>query len=103
MCIRDRYRVDQPTAVPSRPGNTGPNIVAFALSTSHPVGTQMYKRSKLSLSSQARACAKYASPDLAQEAFLANGGPEKDRQGLDVDGDGFACDWDPTPFRTARK
>ena len=100
---RAQYRVDQPTAVPSRPGNTGPNIVAFALSTSHPVGTQMYKRSKLSLSSQARACAKYASPDLAQEAFLANGWPEKDRQGLDVDGDGFACDWDPTPFRTARK
>ena len=100
---RSQYQVDQPTALPTRPGDTGPNIVAFALSTSHPVGTMMYKRSKLGLSSQARACAQFASPDLAQEAFLSNGGPEKDRKGVDPDGDGFACDWDPTPFRAALK
>jgi hypothetical protein len=34
---------------------------------------------------------------------LSNGGPERDRLGLDPDGDGFACYWDPTPFRLARK
>ncbi|MEI2685935.1 MAG: hypothetical protein V9G14_06350 [Cypionkella sp.] len=100
---RAQYQVDQPTALPQRPGDTGPNIVAFALATSHPVGTMMYKRSKIGLSSQARACAQYASPDIAQEAFLSNGGPEKDRKGVDPDGDGFACSWDPTPFRSALK
>jgi hypothetical protein len=29
------------------------------------------------------------------------GGPRRDPLGLDPDGDGFACAWDPTPFRTA--
>jgi hypothetical protein len=41
------------------------------------------------------------SDDLAQEAFLSEGGPERDRLGVDPDGDGFACRWDPTPFRRA--
>ena len=44
--------------------------------------------------------AKYPA-DQAQSAFLDSGGPEKDRKGLDPDGDGFACGWDPTPFRNA--
>ncbi|CAN0586593.1 unnamed protein product, partial [Ectocarpus sp. 12 AP-2014] len=39
--------------------------------------------------------------DQAQIAFLEAGGPEKDRNGMDPDGDGFACNWDPTPFRRA--
>ena len=32
---------------------------------------------------------------------LPCGGPERDPRGLDPDGDGFACDWDPAPFRAA--
>ena len=50
-----------------------------------------------------RNCAKYVSDAAAQEAFLKTGGPERDRYGLDPDGDGFACRWDPTPFRAAIK
>jgi hypothetical protein len=50
-----------------------------------------------------RNCAKYVSNAAAQEAFLKAGGPERDRYGLDPDGDGFACRWDPTPFRAAIK
>lgn len=100
---RAQYQVDQPTALPQRTGDSGPNIVQFALSTSHPPGTQMYARSKMGFTNPDRACAKYSSPDLAQEAFLAAGGPEKDRKGLDPDGDGYACTWDPMPFRTALK
>lgn len=100
---RAQYQVDQPGALPQRTGDGGPNIVEFALATSHPVGTMMYKRSGLGLINQDRACAKFASPDLAQEAFLTAGGPEKDRKGLDQDGDGYACAWDPSPFRTALK
>lgn len=91
----------QPGALPERPGDTGPNIVEFALSTSHAPGVQIYKRGGVSVRSEEAACAKYASPDLAQQDFLERGGPERDRLGVDPDGDGFACAWDPRPFRTA--
>ena len=87
---------------PQRTQSDGPNIVQFALSTNHAPGTQMYKRSSLRLTDPGAACAKFASPDLAQQAFLASGGPERDRKGLDPDGDGFACGWDPRPFRAVR-
>ena len=93
-----QYQVIQPTAVPERT-ETGPNIVQFALSTTHNPGTQMYKRSSLRITDPATACARFASPDLAQQAFLEAGGPDRDRKGLDPDGDGFACAWDPRPFR----
>lgn len=93
-----QYTVIQPTAVPER-ATSGPNIVQFALSTTHAPGTQVYSRSSLRFTDPQAACARYASPDLAQEAFLAAGGPERDRRGLDPDGDGFACSWDPRPFR----
>lgn len=95
---RSQYQVIQPGALPTRPGETGPNIVDYALATNHPVGAQLYRRSSFGGNSGAR-CAGYASPDLAQEAFLARGGPERDRLGLDPDGDGYACGWDPSPFR----
>ena len=98
---RAQYVVIQPEALPVRPGDTGPNIVEFALATTNPVGAQLYDRGGMRLSSSEAACAKYASPDQAQQAFLENGGPERDRKGLDPDGDGFACSWDPRPFRTA--
>lgn len=98
---RATLQVDQPGALPERNGKSGPNIVEFALSTTHAVGTQMYKRSSLRLTSAAAACGKFPSPDLAQEAFLAAGGPDRDRKGLDPDGDGFACGWNPVPFRQA--
>ena len=47
----------------------------------------------------ASACRRFSNADEAQRAFLANGGPQTDRGGLDPDGDGFACSWDPTPYR----
>jgi hypothetical protein len=98
---RANYQVIAPTAVPERPADTGPNIVQFALTTSNRVGEPAYSRSAVRLTSPDAACRRYASADLAQEAFLANGGPSRDPRGLDPDGDGFACDWDPTPFRAA--
>jgi hypothetical protein len=98
---RAEYVVVEPGALPQRPGDTGPNIVEFALATNHAPGVQLYKRGGISLRDQDAACAKYASPDLAQQAFLERGGPERDRLGVDPDGDGFACSWDPRPFRTA--
>lgn len=97
---RAQYVVIQPGALPVRPGETGPNIVAYALATNNAPGVPLYKRSGSGRNAAAN-CAKYGSPDLAQEAFLESGGPERDRKGLDPDGDGFACSWDPRPFRTA--
>jgi hypothetical protein len=95
---RAQYTVIQPTAVPERTAS-GPNIVQYALSTTHNPGTQMHTRSSLRFTDPQVACARYASSDLAQEDFLASGGPQRDRKGLDPDGDGFACAWDPRPFR----
>jgi len=98
---RAQYIVIQPGALPVRPGETGPNIVAYALATNNVPGVALYSRSRLRVGNPQAACAKYGSPDIAQEAFLQAGGPDRDRRGLDPDGDGFACSWDPRPFRTA--
>lgn len=98
---RAQYVVIQPGSLPVRPGDTGPNIVEFALTTTNPVGVALYDRGGISLTSADKACLRFASPDQAQQAFLASGGPDSDRKNLDPDGDGFACDWDPTAFRIA--
>lgn len=101
--LRAEYEVVQPEALPQREGGTGPNIVAFALSTTNAVGQPVYRRSGFNADSRfQRACARYATADEAQRAFLDRGGPEEDRMGVDPDGDGFACFWDPSPFRAAR-
>lgn len=101
---RAQYEVVATQALPDRPSESGPNVVAFALQTSHPLGTRFYSRAGLNgEAKQRRNCAKYASPDQAQTDFLARGGPKRDRLGLDPDGDGYACAWDPSPFRAASK
>lgn len=97
---RAQYQVIAPTALPQRHRSGGPNIVEYALQTSNPVGQPAYSRiNPLRGSMNARNCAKYASPDLAQQAFLESGGPDRDSKSLDPDGDGYACGWDPAPFR----
>ena len=99
---QQQYTVVQPTALPSRAGNGQPNVVQYALRTSHTKGTRVHRR--VSIASAARTqrnCAAYSSADEAQIDFLASGGPGRDRKGLDPDGDGFACAWDPAPFRRA--
>jgi hypothetical protein len=88
-----------PTAVPERPRDVGPNIVEFAVNAPNKLGQEWYSRSLLSGDGRFRRnCAAYATPDDAQRDFLARGGPERDRRGVDPDGDGFACGWDPAPF-----
>lgn len=99
---REQYKQFEPTEVPKRAADGRPNIVEFALQTNNAPGQAIYRRSGFrSASSNERHCAKYGSADIAQEAFLANGGPTRDRENLDPDGDGFACGWDPRPFRNA--
>ena len=99
---RSQYQVIQPTALPTRTSATGPNIVQYAIQSQNPKGQRVFRRSGFNAERKfQRNCAQYASPDQAQQAFLAAGGPQKDRQGLDPDGDGYACAWDPAPFRNA--
>lgn len=78
------------------------NLVAFARGTTHKVGQKIYRRSGGRDGSAARTCRRYGNPDEAQRAFLAQGGPTKDRLGIDPDGDGFVCGWTPDPYRALR-
>ncbi len=101
--LREQFQVVQPTDLPSRStAGERPNIVQYALTTPNQLGQRRYTRRGINLVNRnITACAGYPSADLAQEDFLASGGPERDRKVLDPDGDGFACDWDPAPFRAA--
>lgn len=98
---REAYKVIEPTAVPTSTGGAA-TLVQYALSTTNLVGQGIYSRSKIAAQNRyTRNCSKYSSPAAAQEDFLKRGGPKRDSQGIDPDGDGFACTWDPAPFRLA--
>ena len=99
--MQEQLVVVQPTPVPARPTDIGPNVIEYALSTNNPVGTRQYARSPFRQGRHEANCRAFRTPDLAQEAFLAAGGPQRDRQGLDPDGDGYACGWDPRAYRNA--
>lgn len=74
-------------------------LAAYAQANTHAVGTAVHSRDFASPERAERACARYASADQAQSAFLAAGGPAQDPRGLDPDGDGYACAWDPANAR----
>ncbi|MFZ1727551.1 MAG: hypothetical protein WBO29_12635 [Albidovulum sp.] len=108
----DKQRIDQnkaqfqqiaPTELPQRSGNSaGPDLIEYAINAPNRLGQPTYKRGRGLFSNTERACARYATPEDAQVAFLKAGGPQRDRKNLDPDGDGFACFWDPTPFQKVR-
>ena len=94
------YQLIEATALPDRNGNAGPNIVQYALQAPNDLGETVFSRGGISGENRfARNCAKYRTPDAAQRDFIERGGPQRDRLGIDPDGDGFACGWDPQPFR----
>ena len=100
---RAKYIVIDARALPQR-GDNGPNVVEYAIRTNNLVGVQLYNRLGTALKIFSfGGCGKYSSTDAAQQAFLLSGGPELDAFGIDPDGDGFACEWDPLPFRAAVK
>ena len=99
---REQYQVIQVSSVPGAEVSGGPNLVAFALATTHAPGTETYRRiNPLRWGSWQDNCLAFRTQEAAQEAFLSAGGPERDRDNLDPDGDGYACWWDPTPIRQA--
>lgn len=83
------------------PGST-PVLVRYAHAEQQAPGTATYRRSGGSVDAAARACRSYASADAAQTAFIAAGGPVIDPRGMDPDGDGFVCGWDPRPYRQSQ-
>ena len=95
---RSQLVIVQPESVPQAPG--GVNIALYAQQTTNAVGVPLYGRSVVGRVRSG--CARYASADEAQRAFLASGGPTRDALRLDPDGDGFACGWDPAPYRQLR-
>ncbi|MEZ7814020.1 MAG: hypothetical protein ACI9O0_000067 [Paracoccaceae bacterium] len=76
-------------------------VARYALKTTHDMGQALYPRGAVALLDRVIACDIYVGPEEAQLAFLTAGGPQKDPRGLDGDGDGFACTWDPRPYRMA--
>ncbi|RCW85922.1 hypothetical protein [Paracoccus lutimaris] len=86
------------------PGST-PVLVRYAHQEQQNPGSQVYKRPQArtggSVLDAGRSCSGYASADIAQRAFISAGGPILDPKGMDPDGDGFVCGWDPRPVRNA--
>ena len=94
------YQLIEVTSLPNREGTSEPNIVQYALQAPNNRGESVFSRSGFSRESKfVRNCAQYRTPDDAQRDFIARGGPQRDRLGIDPDGDGFACGWDPQAFR----
>ena len=75
------------------------NIASFARSTNNKKGQKIYSRSSLPTFDHWTECALFKTDDDAQRFFLGSGGPVLDRKNLDPDGDGLACDWDPSIYR----
>ena len=74
------------------------NLAVFARSVSNKVGEKLYYRNFLGIDTNP-GCKKFSNKNEAQIFFLKNGGPENDFHNIDIDGDGFACNWDPAIYR----
>ncbi len=94
---RNQLVVVQPGSVPTE--TSGVNVALYAKQASNAVGQSVYRRSAGARVTGIGGCGRYGSADAAQRAFLAAGGPTSDPNGLDPDGDGFACQFDPAPYR----
>ena len=74
------------------------NLAVFARSVSNKVGEKIYYRNFIG-SNVGSGCKKFSNKNVAQIFFLENGGPTNDFHNMDVDGDGFACKWNPAIYR----
>ena len=74
------------------------NLAVFARSVSNKLGEKIYYRNFLSNENNSN-CKRFSNKNAAQIFFLENGGPKNDYHNIDVDGDGFACKWDPSIYR----
>ncbi len=98
-----KYVLVKPVAIPDRPKMRYLTPVQFAVKTTHPVGKRRYNRLTVNMGNVTKPCLRYQSEELAQYAFLRSGGPNIDSRGVDPDGDGYACGWDPSVYRNLKK
>lgn len=96
-----RYQQIAPTTLPERTGEAVSPVVAYVLNAPNGLGEAIYDRRAVKPEVYQKACQRYPTAEAAQAAFLKAGGPKRDSKKLDPDGDGYACDFDPTPFRQA--
>ncbi|UWQ94926.1 hypothetical protein K3728_14675 [Rhodobacteraceae bacterium M385] len=75
-------------------------VAAFALRTTHQPGERQWRRNPFRTDGQ-DFCLEFETRDEAQDRFLADGGPERDPNGMDPDGDGFVCGFDPSALRAS--
>ncbi len=99
----EKYVLLKPEKLPVRPKIRYLTPIQFAVATKHPVGKRMYNRLNVSLGNVTKPCNRYQSDELAQFVFLKSGGPTFDSRGVDPDGDGYACGWDPSVYRNLKK
>lgn len=95
------YQQIAPAALPERTGEAVSPVVAYVLNAPNGLGEAIYDRRAVKPDAYQKACQRYPTAEAAQAAFLKSGGPKRDGKKLDPDGDGYACDFDPTPFRQA--
>ena len=98
-----KYVLVKPVAIPDRPKMRYLTPVQFAVKTTHPVGKRRYNRLTVNMGNVTKPCLRYQSEELAQYTFLRSGGPNIDSRGVDPDGDGYACGWDPSVYRNLKK
>mmetsp|Transcript_272 Transcript_272/g.447 ORF Transcript_272/g.447 Transcript_272/m.447 type:complete len:208 (-) Transcript_272:1256-1879(-) len=77
-----------------------PRVAAFALRTTHMPGQRQWRRNPFRADGQG-ICAQFETRDEAQDYFLSTGGPDRDPNGMDPDGDGFVCGFDPSALRAS--
>ncbi|MBV0891950.1 hypothetical protein KTN05_08815 [Paracoccus sp. Z118] len=88
------------TVVVATPAPQAPLLVRYAAANGHNPGTRVWQRGS---ASNPQACAAYADAAAAQTAFIMRGGPAQDPMGLDADGDGYVCGWNPAAYRQAAR
>ena len=82
------------------------SVVNYALSSTNDVGVKLYFRRGyhvIQRGEERKSCKDFVDPEAAQQHFLDTGGPQNDNSLLDPDGDGYACKWDPGPYRRLLK
>ncbi|WP_134678963.1 hypothetical protein [Paracoccus ravus] len=99
VVVVDQKVTAAPVATTGAYAGTTPVLVKYAYEERQDPGTSLYRRTGGSVAQAARLCSTYPSRDAAQRGFIAKGGPVLDPGGMDPDGDGFVCGWDPRPVR----
>jgi hypothetical protein len=110
------YETDEPHAARTQSARVGcapsdlrnravgadrPDPINNALSTSHRLGMRRHCSTPTSPIRHARTCLDVRTTDKAREWFMPKGGLACARRGLDPDGDGGVCGWDPSVCQAA--